>query len=1217
MRIVSVRFKNLNSLRGEFFIDFDSAPLADSGLYAITGPTGAGKTTLLDAITVALYNKVPRHGSNVHELMTRHTGECWSEVTFETGTNSYRSRWSLNRARGKADGALQGDKMELCNALTNELLSDHRKTNTLNAIEQITGLDYEQFLRSVMLAQGEFSRFLKAKPSERSLLLEQMTDTAIFSRISLFVFDKTREEKKKVDDFALILGQYKSLSADEIAENEATKNELTQQSIALGKEEGNVRKDLKWWQDQEQLETENIILQQQWDTLSLRIQEAEPSFEKLHQHQKAAPHKALAEQIEQGFSKLKKLKEDTTIVKEKVTALEGRHSEQEAILHKTKITLQTALDEKQTLWKVIEQTEKLDADIQNFEKQKEDFKSTAVELIKERKSIEALIAGQNEKLTQCSVQFKETEEWLKENKSLSTLETIEPELIRLFSDLNNTFSQKVELDSKISATKKEIISFEENIAALSLKTNETKIAIQTCEANLQNAEAALFAWMEDRNENEIRQSLQQLPADIEKIKSAIRLSDEYGLIEESIRKGQSLISTADAFSEKQQKELNNAQQLLHEAKAHGKTLQVLLEKETLLHRYEAERMELTDGNPCPLCGALHHPFAEHPPVDTLLDVKTKINDQEQKIEILNIATEKATEALQKTKNDIIRYGQLLETRKSEAELKQQSFNEEISNLNDTISITEKTSLIRVREEKIQALKNLAQQWEGISAKKQEVQTERDTLTQLHSNLSLQLQEANQQQQALDKATKDLDANQKQFKLISDTQQELEEKISLRTASLHLQWQNTSRDTFLQEIRDLKNEFQQQKKKSESLQNEMAITSQTIKIQTENLSGLEKRMRNNEDKLNEVIQNELRLKNHRTEIFGDKNTLDEKRRLTTNEEQTRNAEKEAVNALQETLIALSSLRQNELSLLSQFQEIEREISIQRERFEKIALNAGFENSASLIGALINDKEAAELLANQQSLKQEETRLEALRTQHKAARSALEKISQPEKTKEILEAQLATIASELATLHQSLGAITARLEEDARQKLQHAARLEEQEQQQQAYHRWDNLNRLIGSATGDKFRSFAQGLTLQHLTQLANRHLAGFSSRYTITKKAGDNLELEITDAWQADIARPISTLSGGETFLVSLALALGLSDLASNKVQIKSLFIDEGFGTLDAETLDTAMDALENLREAGKSIGVISHVEAMKERIQTQIQVVRTAGGYSSISIKSI
>jgi exonuclease SbcC len=134
MKILSVSFKNLNSLRGEFRVDFNSSPLVDSGLFAITGPTGAGKTTLLDAITVALYNKVPRHGGNVEELMTRHTGECWSEVEFETNGTRYRSKWSLNRARSKADGKFQSDKMELSNALTGEILGGHKKTESLKIV---------------------------------------------------------------------------------------------------------------------------------------------------------------------------------------------------------------------------------------------------------------------------------------------------------------------------------------------------------------------------------------------------------------------------------------------------------------------------------------------------------------------------------------------------------------------------------------------------------------------------------------------------------------------------------------------------------------------------------------------------------------------------------------------------------------------------------------------------------------------------------------------------------------------------------------------------------------------------------------------------------------------------------------------------------------------------------------------------------------------------
>jgi DNA repair protein SbcC/Rad50 len=126
----------------------------------------------------------------------------------------------------------------------------------------------------------------------------------------------------------------------------------------------------------------------------------------------------------------------------------------------------------------------------------------------------------------------------------------------------------------------------------------------------------------------------------------------------------------------------------------------------------------------------------------------------------------------------------------------------------------------------------------------------------------------------------------------------------------------------------------------------------------------------------------------------------------------------------------------------------------------------------------------------------------------------------------------------------------------------------------------------------------------------------SERYSILKTPEKDLYLQIVDGYQADVVRPMSTLSGGESFLVSLALALGLSDLASRKVQINSLFIDEGFGTLDAETLDVAISALENLQANGKSIGIISHVEALKERIGTQIQVTKQPGGSSIIILKN-
>lgn len=1215
MKILSVRFKNLNSLRDEFRVDFDRSPLADSGLYAITGPTGAGKTTLLDAITVALYNKVPRHGGNVEELMTRHTGECWSEVEFETKGIRYRSKWSLNRARNKADGKFQSDKMELCNAESGEMLGGHRKTETLALIEKITGLDYDQFLRSVMLAQGEFSKFLKAKPTERSELLEQMTDTFIFSRISQFIYEKTREEKKKLDDYDLILGQFKSLSAAEIAEKEANKNELYIESIELSKKEANTRKELKWWLDKETLELENEHLQKQWEALKLNLKEAQPSLEKLQLHQKAAPHKALADQIELATIKHEKLNSDAEIVQGKVGTYETLHLEQEKLLHQTKLDLQKALDEKQNVWKVIEQAEKLDADILNLGNQIKEYEGTAKEYAKEKKTVEGTIEIKKEQLNLLDKQYEELNAWLEENDKISGIESIEPELIKVVSNLNNFLQQKEEAGKKIDIVSNEIKSFENNLQSLEIKLSDTSKAIATTEANLLHAEKDLRDWMAGKDETEIRQNLQQLPTEIERIKAAMRLCDEYVVLEESIQKGQRIIEETKIISLNQEKEWGDAQQLLDEAKSHFKTLGILLDKENKLHKFEAERIELTEGNPCPLCGALHHPFAEHPPIDAILEVKTKITQQQQKIDSLHLSVEQTGKALQKTTTDLARYEQLLETRKSESETKQKIFAVEVIDLQKGLSITEKSALIKLLDDKNKDLLFFSKQWDGISDKKNFLQQGRDNLSVLNANNALQLQQQQQQQLALQKAISDELIYQKQLKLAADSILELETKIDNLIIPFGINWQEKSTDIFLQEVRDLKNDFQLHKKKSESLFNEITLSQQTINFQLENVSGLEKRMETNQAKLEESNTNLAKLKTHRNDIFGDKNTATEKKRLTQNEDDTRKAEKAAVISLQETLIALTSLQQSEQSLQHQLRELREEISTQKDRFEKIALNAGFENGKVLIEALLGDEESTAILTNQNNLKQEEIKIETLRKQNEAARTLLENSGQPESAKEELEEQLEAIATNLGNIHQLLGAITAQLYEDARQKQQHAAKLIEQKVQQQVWLRWDNLNRLIGSATGDKFRSFAQGLTLTHLSLLANRHLSQFSPRYSLAKKDGDNLELEITDAWQADISRPISTLSGGETFLVSLALALGLSDLASNKVQIQSLFIDEGFGTLDAETLDVAMDALQNLRESGKSIGVISHVEAMKERISTQIQVVRTAGGYSRIEVK--
>ena len=211
------------------------------------------------------------------------------------------------------------------------------------------------------------------------------------------------------------------------------------------------------------------------------------------------------------------------------------------------------------------------------------------------------------------------------------------------------------------------------------------------------------------------------------------------------------------------------------------------------------------------------------------------------------------------------------------------------------------------------------------------------------------------------------------------------------------------------------------------------------------------------------------------------------------------------------------------------------------------------------------------------------------------------------------QLQQISRQLRENSERQGELRQQLKQDEENRQQQQALFLEIEKASAALEDWAHLNALIGSKEGDKFRKFAQGLTLDNLVWLANEQLSRLHGRYLLQRKVSDALELEVVDTWQADAVRDTRTLSGGESFLVSLSLALALSDLVSHKTRIDSLFLDEGFGTLDSETLDTALDALDTLNASGKIIGVISHVEAMKERIPVQIKVKKINGlGYSRL-----
>ncbi|QLA67557.1 exonuclease subunit SbcC [Enterobacter pasteurii] len=309
-------------------------------------------------------------------------------------------------------------------------------------------------------------------------------------------------------------------------------------------------------------------------------------------------------------------------------------------------------------------------------------------------------------------------------------------------------------------------------------------------------------------------------------------------------------------------------------------------------------------------------------------------------------------------------------------------------------------------------------------------------------------------------------------------------------------------------------------------------------------------------------------------------------------------------------------QSQLATLQQQETLERErLQHSQEQFSAALAASCFADREAFLSALLDEATIRQLEQQKQTLEnqlQQATALSGQAGQQLQAHQAL----RPEgldTDAASLQAQLQQLGQQLRdnTTHQ--GEIRQQLKQDADNRLHQQALMQQIEEAARLADDWGYLNSLIGSSTGDKFRKFAQGLTLDNLVWLANQQLNRLHGRYLLQRKASDALELEVVDTWQADAVRDTRTLSGGESFLVSLALALALSDLVSHKTRIDSLFLDEGFGTLDSETLDTALDALDALNATGKTIGVISHVEAMKERIPVQIKVKKINGlGYSRL-----
>ncbi|MDD2855321.1 MAG: SbcC/MukB-like Walker B domain-containing protein, partial [Desulfuromonadaceae bacterium] len=366
-------------------------------------------------------------------------------------------------------------------------------------------------------------------------------------------------------------------------------------------------------------------------------------------------------------------------------------------------------------------------------------------------------------------------------------------------------------------------------------------------------------------------------------------------------------------------------------------------------------------------------------------------------------------------------------------------------------------------------------------------------------------------------------------------------------------------------------------------------------------------------LSVLLSDQATLRIERNGLFGEKNPDAEEARLSA-------AIETAEKLLESSRLKLNTANQEFGNLKNRIEELNKTITARTEQLKSVEktfltrLNGlDFKDEASYVSACLPESERNNLTQQAQKLSDEQIELSS-REREKSKLLETEKLLQvTDQPPDLLNQALTSLLADHKDLQQEIGSIRQKLKDNETLKEQSKEVVKVVEAQKRECSRWDALYEIIGSADGKKYRNFAQGLTFEVMVAHANRQLQKMTDRYILIRDAQQPLDLNVVDNYQAGEIRSTKNLSGGESFIVSLSLALGLSQMASKNVRVDSLFLDEGFGTLDEEALDTALETLASLQQDGKLIGIISHVSALKERISTQIQVTPQAGGRSIMS----
>ena len=1220
MRILQTRFKNLNSLAGEWEIDLTHPAFASDGIFAITGPTGAGKTTILDAICLALYGRTPRLNKvtkSVNEIMSRQTGDCFAEVTFETQAGRYRCHWSQHRARKKPDGELQAPKHEIADADSGRIL-ETKILDVAKQIEKVTGMDFDRFTRSMLLAQGGFAAFLQAPPDERAPILEQITGTEVYSRISIRVHEHRSAERKKLDALQAELAGMQFLTPEEELQLGISLEEKTRQDMELGRQITHKHQAISWLDGIARLAEELEQLGRQRVDLQTRLEAFAPEQEKLRRAnlalELAADHSTLTSLRREQDTDLRILGESRESVPAREESTKLAAEAMQAAVEK----LATQKSEQQTALPVIRRVRELDLKIAEKD---EPIKTATDSLAELSRALEKLRTRQIEEGAALENKRKVLGDLLHQLEATKADEGLVEHLTGIrgrCEALQNLREQLTGKREEINQAAGRLQDTSQLWQEQSANLDKEKHGLNGIQDALAKKRAEIKNVLENKEAADWRNNLLLLTTqkDLlaragEAFRSLLRSRqtlDDLGHRETTLRAEESTLTD-------QLKSQTGDQDALQ------KEMELLENQLTLLKRIaglEAARRQLRDDEPCPLCGAREHPFATgNVPVpdatqQRLTTVRNDLKSAAATVSALQVRLARVGKDLE----------QAVSGRKEHAE-KIDEANRLIvrvcSELLPAYALDASApdfggKLLGLQAENCQALEHAARTVQATETFEKELRMLRESLEKARESTGKaegetqaaahQKDAAGQLLERLKLEAEGLQGQQENSLGLLQNEVQVFGVETLSVDNLHLvQAQLTSRrDQWLA----------RQKEKAELDQQIAALKMQT-QHQTEQIQKSDHELKKQQDQLAGFLRQREALGCERQEIFGDKSPDDEEKRLSSAID---SADKELEAARQKLGAAnqeLSQLQSGIAALTKSIAARDIELKPAEEAFLVRLKDSGFSDEENHKAACLPEKERKSLAQQSQKLVEEKTELTA-REHDKTKLLETERQKQiTDEPQDELKHAVTILVSSQKELQQEIGAIRQKLKDNENLKQQQQERAQAMDAQKRECSRWDLLHELIGSADGKKYRNFAQGLTFEMMIGHANRQLRKMTDRYLLIRDNAQPLELNVIDNYQAGEVRSTKNLSGGESFIVSLSLALGLSHMASKNVRVDSLFLDEGFGTLDGEALDTALETLGGLQQDGKLVGVISHVPALRERIAAQIQITPKTSGRSNIT----